>query len=384
MEKNTDIVKVETMGRPRRKSSNKKIFLPSPKQLYNYLNDYVVGQETAKKVLSVAIYNHFKRFMVNVYGAAKDVKNYEDFKDVVIEKANVLMLGNSGSGKTYMVKTLCKYLNIPCYIADATKITESGYVGDDVENLLVGLLKDCDYNLELAQCGVVVIDEIDKLARKGENMSITRDVSGEGVQQGLLKIVEGGIVSVPPQGGRKHPNQQCIDMDTTNILFIGIGAFDGIEKIIGKRMNTSRIGFNVNKAENANISDMLDYVDTEDIRQFGIIPELLGRFPIVTHTKPLTEEDMLKILIDTKNSIIKQYQKLLSIDNITLTFREDVLRFIAKKAIKSNTGARGLRKIVEGILMDIMFDYGGNVSKKEIIIDKNFIDNNTAKRDKVA
>lgn len=383
MKSNTEITKIEDSRELGNKSKTKGMFIPSPKQLYQHLNDYVIGQDDAKKTLAVAIYNHFKRFMINVYGVTKNVKSYEKYEDVFIEKSNVLMLGNSGTGKTYMVKTLCNFLNIPCYIADSTKLTESGYVGDDVENILVGLLKSSDYNIEMAQCGVVVLDEIDKLSRKGENVSITRDVGGEGVQQGLLKIVEGGIISVPPQGGRKHPQQKCIDIDTTNILFIALGAFEGIERVIEKRLNTNRIGFNTTQTYNKD-SDILSNVDTADIRQYGLIPELLGRFPIITHTNPLTEDDMIKILSDTKNSAIRQYQKLLSVDNINLDFTEDALRTIAHKAIITKTGARGLKKIIENVLMNIMFEFGGNTEKTDIIIDEDFINNELGQQEKVA
>ena len=383
MKSNTEITKIEDSRELGNKSKTKGMFIPSPKQLYQHLNDYVIGQDDAKKTLAVAIYNHFKRFMINVYGVTKNVKSYEKYEDVFIEKSNVLMLGNSGTGKTYMVKTLCNFLNIPCYIADSTKLTESGYVGDDVENILVGLLKSCDYNIEMAQCGVVVLDEIDKLSRKGENVSITRDVCGEGVQQGLLKIVEGGIISVPPQGGRKHPQQKCIDIDTTNILFIALGAFEGIERVIEKRLNTNRIGFNTTQTYNKD-NDILSNVDTADIRQYGLIPELLGRFPIITHTNPLTEDDMIKILSDTKNSAIRQYQKLMSVDNIKLDFTENALRTIAHKAIITKTGARGLKKIIENVLMNIMFEFGGNTEKTDIIIDEDFINNELGQQEKVA
>lgn len=376
-ESKTNLTKIEN-SKEVNDMQQKTVYMPTPKQLYDYLNDYVIGQDDAKKTLSVAIYNHFKRFMMNVYGAAKDVKAFEQFKDVSIEKSNVLMLGDSGTGKTYMIKTICKYLNIPCYIADCNTLSETGYVGDDVENVIVGLLKDCNYNVEQAQCGVCVLDEADKLSRKGENVSITRDVGGEGVQQNLLKLVEGGVVSVPPNGGRKHPEQQCIDVDTTNILFIALGAFEGIDKIIAKRLNTNRIGFNCNHnsngGNNPNDSCLLDEVTADDIRKYGIIPELLGRFPIITHTNPLTEKDMMKILTETKNSVVKQYQKLLSIDNVDLQFTEDAIREIAKQSLVSKTGARGIKKIMENLLSDIMFEYGGNTKKKTITIEKEFVD----------
>lgn len=373
IEKNS-VVKVKAeKSKEMETSKNANFFIPSPKQLYNYLSDFVIGQEEAKKVLSVTVYNHFKRFLSNVYGATNGVKGYERFKDVTIDKSNMLILGNTGTGKTYMVRTLCNYLRIPCYVADATKLTESGYVGDDVENILVGLLKACDYDINQAQCGIVIIDEFDKIATKGENMSITRDVSGEGVQQGLLKIVEGGIVSVPPQGGRKHPNQECIDIDTTNILFIALGAFDGLDKVIEKRLNTTRIGFTEHDNKEQVKCNPLEKVEVSDIRKFGIIPELLGRFPIITHTNPLTEDDMVRILNDTKSSIIKQYQKLLYMDEIDLCFSKEALCVIARQAIDAKTGARGLRKIIENILMDIMFEYGGNRGKKKILITEEMI-----------
>lgn len=382
-ENNSSLTKIEN-SKEVNNMQQKTVFMPTPKQLYAYLNDYVIGQDDAKKTLSVAIYNHFKRFMINVYGAAKDVKAYEQFKDVTVEKSNILMLGDSGTGKTYMIKTICKFLNIPCYIADCNTLSETGYVGDDVENVLVGLLKDCNYNVEQAQCGVVVLDEADKLSRKGENVSITRDVGGEGVQQSLLKLVEGGIVSVPPNGGRKHPEQQCINIDTTNILFIALGAFEGVDKIIAKRLNTNRIGFNCkhNSTENDSVDkgNLLNEVSADDIRKYGIIPELLGRFPIITHTNPLTEEDMMKILTETKNSVVKQYQKLLSIDNVDLRFTDDAIREIAKQSLISKTGARGIKKIMENLLSDIMFEYGGNAKKKIITIDKDFVDSFYSKK----
>lgn len=357
------------------KNENKmhSVAIPSPKQIYDYLNQYVIGQNEAKKALSVAVYNHYKRFLINVYGASNS-NDRPDLEDVFIDKSNLLLLGPTGSGKTFMIKTIAKYLGIPCYIADATKITESGYVGDDVESILSGLLRECDYNIEAAQCGIVCIDEIDKISRKGENVSITRDVSGEGVQQSLLKIVEGCKIGVPPQGGRKHPEQSVIEIDTTNILFIGMGAFDGIERKIEKRLNTNSIGFNSKiKEKNCNKNNILSNVTTSDLRSFGLIPELIGRFPIIAYTNPLTEQDLVSILKEPKNAIIKQYQKMMAIDGIELNFKNDALLEIAKIASETKTGARGLRSIIEKVLTDIMFEYGGNAEVKKINITKDYI-----------
>lgn len=355
-------------------TDKKAVTIPYPKQIYDYLNQYVIGQDEAKKTLSVAIYNHYKRFLINLYGASNPQMK-PDLEDVTIDKSNLLLLGNTGTGKTFMIKTIAKYLGIPCYVADATKITESGYVGDDVESILVGLLRECDYNVQKAECGIVCIDEIDKIARKGENVSITRDVSGEGVQQSLLKIVEGCKIGVPPQGGRKHPEQTVIEIDTTNILFIGMGAFDGIERKIERRLKTNTIGF-VTKNDKIGVNDnenILKNISSSDLKSFGIIPELIGRFPIITYTNPLTEKDLVRILNETKNSILKQYQKMLSIDGIDLGFDEDALEEIAKIANQTKTGARGLRSIVENVLMDIVFEYGGNANTKKIQITKEYV-----------
>jgi ATP-dependent Clp protease ATP-binding subunit ClpX len=354
------------------------ITIPTPKQLYDILDKYVISQDEAKKVLSVAVYNHYKRFLINIYGANINGDSANEFENVTIDKANVLLCGNSGTGKTFMIKTLAKFLGIPCYIADSTKLTESGYVGDDVETILTGLLHEADGNVMRAQSGICILDEIDKLSRRGENASLTRDVGAEGVQQGLLKIVEGTKVGVPPNGGRKHPEQQLIDMDTTNILFIGIGAFDGLDKIVERRINTSSIGFNsVRKAVNddeKNIN-LLNKVRQEDLKKFGLIPELIGRFPIITHTNPLSEDDLVRILTEPQNSIIKQYQKMLYMDGVNLSFTDGALKLVAKVANSTKTGARGLRSILENVLTNVMFDYAGNTEVKNVKIDAKYIEN---------
>ena len=354
------------------------VSIPTPKQLYDMLGKYVIGQSEAKKIISVAVYNHYKRFLINICGANVNGDRVEEFKDVTIDKANVLLCGNSGTGKTYMIKTLAKFLGIPCYIADSTKLTESGYVGDDVETILTGLLHEADGNVLKAQSGICILDEMDKLSRRGESSSLTRDVGAEGVQQGLLKIIEGTTVGVPPNGGRKHPEQQLIDMDTTNILFIGMGAFDGLDKIVERRMNTSSIGFNtVRKViddDTKNIN-LLNKVRQEDLKKFGLIPELIGRFPIITHTNPLSEDDLVRILIEPRNSILKQYQKMLYMDGVNLSFTDSALKLVAKIANSTKTGARGLRSILESVLTDIMFDYAGNTDVNDIKIDAKYVEN---------
>ena len=338
----------------------------TPKHLYDYLNQHVIGQYEAKKLISVAVYNHYKRFCDSIYGYTNDVED-NPYKDVTIEKSNVICAGPTGCGKTYMLRMLAKYLNIPFYISDASGLTQAGYVGDDVENCVLGALRDCNFNVQAAQHAIIVLDEFDKLSRKGESTSITRDVGGEGVQQSLLKLVEGHKVQVPPNGGRKHPEQECIEVDTTNILFFGIGAFEGLDKIIERRKNKKTIGFNsVMNNDNADNEeeDLLSDITTEDLKKFGIIPELIGRFPLVPHVKPLTEEEMYQVLTEPKNSIIKQYQKMMWIDNIDLIFEEKALRLIAKNASEKKTGARALRGVIDKVLAELMFEYGGYNEKK--------------------
>lgn len=335
----------------------------TPKHLYDILNQHVIGQEEAKKLISVTVYNHYKRFIDNIYGYSNAFEN-NPYKDVTIEKSCAICLGPTGCGKTYMLRTLAKYLNIPFYIADSSNFTQAGYVGDDVENCVLGALRDCNFNVQAAQHAIIVLDEFDKIAKRGENMSITRDVGGEGVQQSLLKLVEGHKVMVPPNGGRKHPEQQCIEVDTSNILFFGIGSFAGIEKIIEKRKNKKTLGFNSISPNKEQEEDLLSDVTTEDLKKFGFIPELIGRFPLITHVKNLTEEELYKILTEPVNSIIKQYQKMMWFDNINLTFDEDALRAIAKNASEKKTGARALRGVIDKALADLMFEYGGYHKRK--------------------
>ena len=349
----------------------------TPKHLYDYLNEHVIGQYEAKKLISVAVYNHYKRFIDNIYGYTNDIED-NPYKDVTIEKSNVICAGPSGCGKTFMLRMLAKYLNIPFYISDSSSMTQAGYVGDDVENCVLGALRDCNFNVQAAQHAIIVLDEFDKLSRKGENVSITRDVGGEGVQQSLLKLVEGHKVQVPPNGGRKHPEQECIEVDTTNILFFGIGAFEGLDRIIEKRMNKKTLGFEAitKNDKDEKERDFLSDITTEDLKKFGLIPELIGRFPLVTHVKPLTEDQLYQILVEPKNSIIKQYQKMMWIDNIDLSFDEDALRLIAKNASEKKTGARALRGVLDKVLADLMFDYGGyNEKKVKLNITKEMVEN---------
>lgn len=330
--------------------------LPKPVEIKKFLDEYVIGQDTAKKYLSVAVYNHYKRLMQK-----KAVTN-----DVEIEKSNIIMVGATGTGKTLLAKTIAKMLHVPFAIVDATVLTEAGYVGEDIESILTRLLQAADYKTEAAERGIVFIDEIDKIARKSDNPSITRDVSGEGVQQGLLKLLEGSVVNVPPQGGRKHPDQKMIAVDTKNILFICGGAFDGIEKKIAMRLNTKVVGYTAGK--NSTVIDrenMLQYITPQDLKSFGLIPEIIGRLPILTYLNPLDRNTLRRILTEPKNSIIKQYIKLFEMDDIKLSVDEDVLEFIVDKAVEFKLGARGLRSIAESIMIDAMFDLP-STNKKEL------------------
>ena len=322
------------------------INLLKPKEIKNFLDEYVIGQEEAKKVLSVAVYNHYKR-----------VTAPKDLNDVELQKSNIIMVGPTGSGKTYLAQTLAKIINVPFAIADATTLTEAGYVGEDIESILTRLLQVADYNVEEAERGIVFIDEIDKIARKGDNPSITRDVSGEGVQQGLLKLLEGSVVNVPPQGGRKHPDQKMIPVNTKNILFICGGAFDGIERKIAQRLNTNVVGYSAAKeAVKIDRGNLMQYIAPQDLKSFGLIPEIIGRLPVLTYLNPLDRTALRNILTEPKNSIIKQYIKLFEMDGVKLEFEPEVFEYIVDKAIEYKLGARGLRSIVETIMNDVMFE----------------------------
>ncbi|MCQ2401020.1 MAG: ATP-dependent Clp protease ATP-binding subunit ClpX [Lachnospiraceae bacterium] len=346
-----------TKEKARKRNSAAGVKLQKPQEIKEFLDQFVVGQDDAKKILSVAVYNHYKRITSNV-------------KDIDVQKSNILMVGPTGSGKTYLAQNLAKTLGVPFAIADATSLTEAGYVGEDVENILLKLIQAADMDIEKAEIGIIYIDEIDKITKKAENLSITRDVSGEGVQQALLKIIEGTVASVPPQGGRKHPHQEMMQIDTTNILFICGGAFDGLEKIISDRVSSGGMGFGAElaKKNNESIDELLSKVETEDLVKFGIIPEFVGRVPITVALKSLTEDDLVRIMTEPRNALVKQYAKLFEMDGVKLTFTDEAVKAVAHEAAVKKTGARGLRSIMEKVMVDIMYDIPNDPSISEVTI----------------
>ncbi len=354
-----------------------KVKLLKPKEIKAFLDEYVIGQEEAKKYLSVAVYNHYKRLLQK-----------KDEEDIEIEKSNIILVGETGTGKTLLAKTIARMLHVPFTIVDATVLTEAGYVGEDIESILTRLLQAADYDVDAAEKGIVFIDEIDKIARKSDNPSITRDVSGEGVQQGLLKLLEGSIVNVPPQGGRKHPDQKMIPVNTKNILFVCGGAFDGIQRKIAQRLNTQVVGFNAGKdRERVDQTNLLQYIAPQDLKSFGLIPEIIGRLPVLTYLEPLSREALRNILTEPKNAIVKQYTKLFDIDGIEAAFDDSALEYIVDKAVEFKLGARGLRSICEAIMMDAMFELPSS-NKKKIVIDEKYaaekLEKVNAKRLKIA